>query len=67
VLVERGLPCEVSVIAVCLASFPHPIERVGFEADTMSRHLFHGLKAEDFDVVRIEAHQVNAALSAMRN
>ena len=67
VLLERELPCEVSDIAVCLASFPHPIERVGFEAGTMSQHLFHGLKAEGFDVVCMEARQVNAAPSAMRN
>lgn len=67
VLLERELPCEVSDIAVCLASFPHPIGRVGFEAGTMSQHLFHGLKAEGFDVVCMEARQVNAALSAMRN
>jgi len=64
VLLERDLPCEVSDIAVCLASFPHPIERVGFEAGTMSQHLFHGLKVEGFDVVCMEARQVNAALSA---
>jgi transposase len=29
--------------------------------------LFHGLKTEGFDVVCMEARQVNAALSAMRN
>jgi transposase len=67
VLLERELPCEVSDIAVCLGAFPNPIERVGFEAGTMSQHLFHGLKAEGFDVVCMEARQVNAALSAMRN
>lgn len=33
----------------------------------MSQHLFHGLKAEGFDIVCMEARQVNAALSAMRN
>ncbi|MEY8120787.1 IS110 family transposase [Falsihalocynthiibacter sp. BN13B15] len=66
-LLERELPCEVSDIAECLARFPHPIERVGFEAGTMSQHLFHGLEAEGFDVVCMEARQVNAALSAMRN
>jgi transposase len=33
----------------------------------MSQYLFHGLKAEGFDVVCMEARQVNAALSAMRN
>jgi len=67
VLLERELPCEIMDIAECLARFPHPIERVGFEAGRMSQHLFHGLKAEGFDVVCMEARQVNAALSAMRN
>jgi len=67
VLLERELPCEVSDITECLTDFPHPVERVGFEAGTMSQHLFFGLKAEGFDVVCMEARQVNAALSAMRN
>lgn len=67
VLLERELPCEVKAIAECLAGFPHPIERVGFEAGTMSQHLFFGLTSEGFDVVCMEARQVNAALSAMRN
>ncbi|MGL5012573.1 MAG: IS110 family transposase, partial [Paracoccaceae bacterium] len=67
VLLERDLPCDVCDIAECLAQFPHPIERIGFEAGTMSQHLFFGLTAEGFDVVCMEARQVNAALSAMRN
>ncbi len=67
VLLERELPCEVNEIAECLAVFPYPIERVGFEVGTMSQHLYFGLKAESFDVVCMEARQVNAALSAMRN
>ncbi len=50
-LLERELPCEIKDIAECLASFRHPIERVGFEAGTMSQHLFYGLEAEGFDVV----------------
>ena len=66
-LFERELPCEIEDIAGCLAGFPHPIEWVGFEAGTMSQHLFFGLKAGGFDVVCMEARQVNAALSAMRN
>jgi transposase len=64
---ECELLCEVGDIAACLFDFPHPIERVGFEAGTMSQHLFFGLKTEGFDVVCMEARQVNAALSAMRN
>lgn len=66
-LLERELPCEVQDIAECLTDFKHPIERVGFEAGTMSQHLFFGLQALGFDVVCMEARQVNAALSAMRN
>lgn len=67
VLFEREVPCEVSDITECLVDFPHPIARVGFEAGAMSQHLFFGLTAEGFDVVCMEARQVNAALSAMRN
>lgn len=67
VLFERELACEVRGITDCLAGFEHPIERVGFEAGAMSRHLFFGLQAEGFDVVCMEARQVQAALSAMRN
>ncbi len=66
-LLERELPCEIKDIAECLANFPHPIERIGFEAGTMNQHLYFGLKAEGFDVVCMEARQVNAALSAMRS
>lgn len=50
-----------------LKDFPHPIERVGFEAGTMSQHLFYGLQALGFEVVCMEARQVSAGLSAMRN
>lgn len=67
VLLERELPCEVDEIAACLKAFRHPVERIGFEAGTMSQHLFYGLTGEGFDVVCMEARQVNAALSAMRN
>lgn len=64
---EKELPCEVMDIADCLAKFPNAIERVGFEAGAMSQHLFFGLQEEGFDVVCMEARQVSAALSAMRN
>ncbi len=64
---ERELACEISDIAECLRDFSYPVERVGFEAGTMSQHLFFGLQSEGFDVVCMEARQVNAALSAMRN
>ena len=67
VVLERELFCDVEDIANCLNNFVHPIVGVGFEAGTMSQHLFYGLTGEGFDVVCMEARQVNAALSAMRN
>lgn len=33
----------------------------------MSQHLYFGLQAAGFELVCMEARQVNAALSAMRN
>jgi len=67
VYLERELPCEVEDVADCLAAFAHPIERVGFEAGAMSQHSFFGLQSKGFEVVCMEARQVSAALSAMRN
>ncbi|WP_306115078.1 MULTISPECIES: IS110 family transposase [unclassified Roseovarius] len=67
VVLERELACDVDEIADCLTSFPHSIIRIGFEAGTMSQHLFYGLTDNGFDVVCMEARQVSAALSAMRN
>ncbi|MGR3512267.1 MAG: IS110 family transposase [Paracoccaceae bacterium] len=64
---ERELACDIDEIAQCLKSFAHPIARIGFEAGTMSQHLFYGLTDNGFDVVCMEARQVSAALSAMRN
>jgi len=67
VLLERELPYDISVITNCLAEFAHPIERVAFETGTLSQHLYFGFTTEGFDVVCMEARQVNAALSALRN
>lgn len=67
VVLECELACEVNDIAECLSEFEFPIERVGLEAGTMIQHLYFGLQAAGFDVVCLEARQVNAALSAMRN
>jgi transposase len=64
---ERSVPCEVADVATCLKGFGRRIERVGFEAGVMSQQLFYGLSAHGFDVVCMEARQVSAALSAMRN
>ena len=64
---ERELACDVDEIAQCLKSFAHPVARIGFEAGTMSQHLFYALTNNGFDVVCMEARQVSAALSVMRN
>lgn len=64
---ERTVASDVIDIATCLSSFDHAIDVVGFEAGTLSQYLAHGLQSEGFEVVCLEARQVNAALSAMRN
>lgn len=67
VVFERQVDCDVSDIAICLRDFAHAVTQVGFESGTMSQYLFFGLQAEGFEVVCMEARQVSAALSAMRN
>ncbi len=67
VCLERELPCEVDDIASCLESFGRPIARIGFEAGTLSQHLFFGVQGKSFNLTCMEARQVSAALSAMRN
>lgn len=64
---ECSVVCEIDAIGDCLAALPVDGLRIGFEAGAMSQHLFFGLQAAGFDVVCMEARQVNAALSAMRN
>jgi len=67
ILNEVDLPCEVDEIAVYLEQSGYTVEQIGFEAGSMSQMLFHGLTARGFKVVCMEARQVAAALSAMRN
>lgn len=64
---ERSVACEIEDIVHCLRDLPKPVMQVGFEAGAMSQHLFLGLRGVGYDVVCMEARQVNAALSAMRN
>ncbi|KJS37211.1 MAG: transposase [Hyphomonas sp. BRH_c22] len=64
---ELNLPCEVESIASHIEAADYQVERIGFEAGAMSQMLFHGLTAKGFDTVCMEARQVAAALSAMRN
>ncbi|NNE88586.1 MAG: transposase, partial [Silicimonas sp.] len=67
ILLERELICDVDEITNCFKGFAHPIVRIGFEADTMSQHLYYGLTNDGFNVVCMEARQLSAALSPMRN
>ena len=64
---ETNLDCEVAAISDHIRTKGYSVERIGFEAGTMSQVLFHGLTAEGFDVVCMESRQVSAAMSAMRN
>ena len=64
---ERVVACEIEDIVACLRDVPHGLCRIGFESGAMSQHLYFGLQGAGFDVVCMEARQVNAALSAMRN
>lgn len=64
---ERSLVCEIEDVVACLRNVPAGRCRVGFESGAMSQHLYFGLRAAGIDVVCMEARQVNAALSAMRN
>jgi transposase len=67
VRLERSVPSDVRDLVRCLSEFGEPIHQVGLEAGTLTQHLTYGLKEAGFDVVCMEARQVNAALSAMRN
>lgn len=67
VRLERSVPSDVPDIVRCFNEFDQPIHQVGLEAGTLTQHLTYGLTEAGFDVVCMEARQVNAALSAMRN
>ena len=67
IIEEINLACEAETISEHLCTSGYDVERIGFEAGTMSQMLFHGLTREGFEVVCMEARQVAAALSAMRN
>ena len=62
VRLERSVPSDVRDLVRCLSEFGEPIHQVGLEAGTLTQHLTYGLKEAGFDVVCMEARQVNAAL-----
>lgn len=64
---EAKVPAEVEEIDKCLRRFSPEIQSVGFEAGTLTQYLTYGLQAAGYEVICLEARQVSAALSAMRN
>ena len=64
---ETKLPSEVEDILAYLGSLGLEIAAVGFEAGTLTQYLSYGLTAAGYEVICMEARQVKAVLSAMRN
>jgi transposase len=64
---ETKLDSEVTDIVAYLDSLKLEIESIGLEAGTLCQYLTYGLQSAGFEVVCMEARQVKAALSAMRN
>lgn len=67
VLLERSLASEIDDVVAALRAFGKEIGSVGLEAGTLTQWLAYGLRAAGFKPVVMEARQVNATLSAMRN
>ena len=64
---ETKLASAVEDIVTYLLGLDVEVNVVGFEAGTLTQYLTYGLQSAGFDVVCMEARQVKAALSAMRN
>jgi transposase len=64
---EARLDSEVEEISAWFAALDHEISAVGLEAGTLAQYLTYGLQAAGYEVICMEARQVNAALAAMRN
>jgi transposase len=64
---ETKLASDVQEIIAYLDELELEIASVGLEAGTLAQYLIYGLQAAGFEVICMEARQVKAALSAMRN
>jgi transposase len=64
---EGKTSSDVEAIVACLKRFNPGVRSVGFEAGALTQYLTYGLQAAGYEVICLEARQVNAALSAMRN
>lgn len=67
VRLERSVASELPDLIRSLQDFGQPIHQVGLEAGNTSQHLAAGLTEAGYEVICMEARQVSAALSAMRN
>jgi transposase len=65
--VETKLDSEVTDIIAYLDSLELEVASIGLEAGTLCQYLTYGLQSAGYEVVCMEARQVKAALSAMRN
>ena len=66
-IAETKLSSDVTDIIAYLDALDLDVSVVGLEAGTLAQYLTYGLQSAGFEVVCMEARQVKAALSAMRN
>ena len=64
---EAKLASEVEALVSYLRGLDYGVSSVGLEAGTLTQYLTYGLQSAGFEVICMEARQVKAALSAMRN
>jgi transposase len=64
---ETKLSSEVEDIVSYLQGLDYEVTSIGLEAGTLTQYLTYGLQSAGFEVICMEARQVKAALSAMRN
>jgi transposase len=66
-IAEGKTDAEVIDIVAFLDALDVNITKVGLEAGTLTQYLTYGLQFAGYEVICMEARQVKAALSAMRN
>lgn len=66
-IAETKVDAEVTDVVAYFDGLDLDILSVGLEAGTMTQFLTYGLQSAGYEVVCMEARQVKAALSAMRN
>ncbi len=64
---ETKLASDVQDIVAYLDELNLNISSIALEAGTLTQYMTYGLQSADFEVICMEARQVKAALSAMRN